>query len=174
MARDSETTRKPKAPTARKPDLLRGAVAGIAAGLVASFAMDLAQKALAGLQPDDSGGGEPATEKAADRVSEAVTGTPIAKDDKPAAGQVVHYSFGALLGLGYGIVAELYPQATSGAGTLFGLGTALAFDEAAVPAVGLGPAPWETPAGTHAYSLASHAVFGVSTELTRKLVREAL
>jgi len=160
---------------AANPDPLRGAIAGLAAGLVASLVMDLAQKGLSRLQSSDSGGGgEPATEQAADRVAQATTGAPLPEESKPLAGQAVHYGFGALLGLGYGIAAEYLPQATAGWGSAYAIGNALLFDEAAVPAAGLGKAPWEAPASTHLYTLVSHLVFGTAAEGTRRLVRAAI
>lgn len=159
--------------TDQGPDPLRGATAGLAAGLVASLVMDLAQKGLSKLRSSE-GGGEPATEQAADRLAQAATGAPVPDERKPIAGQAVHYGFGALLGLGYGIAAEYWPQSTAGWGSAYGIGNALLFDEAAVPAAGLGQAPCDAPASTHLYTLASHLVFGAAAEGTRRLVRAAL
>lgn len=155
----------------RKADALRGAIAGFAAGLVASLAMDLAQRALAKVQPPDDQNSEPATEKAADRVVEAASGSPVPAASKPIAGQAVHYAFGALLGVGYGIAAEYNEKITAGAGSIFGAGSAILFDEAAVPAAGLGDGPWEASPSTHLYTLASHLIFGTIAEGTRRRVR---
>ena len=160
--------------TSATPDPLRGAVVGVVAGLTGSLAMDLAQKALAKLQPSDSGSGEPATEQAADQVMQAATGRPVPQAAKPLAGQAVHYGFGALLGLGYGLAAEYSPRVTNGGGSAFGLASAMLFDEAAVPAAGLGKAPWDAPASTHLYTLASHLVFGTVVEGTRRLIRTTI
>ena len=82
----------------------------------------------------------------------------------------MHYLFGALLGGAYGLLAEYRPEVTKGFGTLFGAATT-ALDEIGVPAAGLSGPPSEFPAATHAYSLASHVVFGGVTEATRRLVR---
>ena len=153
-----------------QPDPLRGLAAGIAAGLVASLAMNLFQKAWAATLPLPSSGDDPATVKAAQRASRAATGKFFGKADKEAAGDAVHYLFGAILGGAYGLVAEYRPEVTTGGGTLFGLGSA-AFDELGVPAAGLSRPPTDVPASTHAYGLASHIVFGAVTEATRKLVR---
>jgi len=59
-------------------------------------------------------------------------------------------------------------------GSAYGVGNALLFDEAAVPAAGLGQVPWDTPASTHLYTLASHLVFGTAAEGMRRLVRAAI
>lgn len=157
-----------------KSDPLRGAVAGLVSGLVASLAMELAQKALSRLQSSSDDDSEPATEQAADRVSQATLGAPVGDERKPLAGEAVHYGFGALLGLGYGIAAEYWPQTTAGWGSAFGIGNAVLFDEMAVPAAGLGKSPFATPASTHLYSVASHLVFGAAAESTRRLVRAAI
>lgn len=93
---------------------------------------------------------------------------------KPLAGQAVHYGFGALLGPGYGLAAEYAPRITAGAGSAFGVGSAMLFDEAGVPAAGLGKAPWDAPESTHLYTLASHLVFGTIAEGTRRLIRAAI
>ena len=156
-------------PTNHEPAPLRGLAAGIAAGLVASLAMNLFQKAWARAVPMPETGDDPATVKAAQRASRAATGEYFAKADKEAAGNAVHYAFGAVLGGAYGLLAEYWPV-TKGCGTVFGAASA-AFDELAVPAAGLSRPPTDFPASTHAYGLASHIVFGGVTEATRRLVR---
>lgn len=163
-------------PKKSNPDPLKGAISGLAAGLAASLAMDLAQRAYQFLSRPKKDGqqSEPATEQAADRVSQAVAGQPVPSERKALAGQAVHYAFGASLGLAYGIAAEYWPAVTAGYGSAFGVGNALLFDEGGVPAAGLGPAPWETPATSHAYSLGSHLVFGAAAEGSRRMVRAAL
>jgi putative membrane protein len=80
----------------------------------------------------------------------------------------MHYALGLGLGVAYGVAAEFRPEVTVGAGTLFGVATATVLDEAAVPALGLAEPPWETDAGTHLFSYASHVVFGLAAELVRR------
>ncbi len=157
--------------TVSKPDPLRGLAAGIAAGLIASLAMDLFQKAWAAALPMPSTGDDPSTVKAAQKASRAATGSYFAKEDKAAAGQWVHYLFGAGLGGAYGLLAEYRPEVTKGYGTAFGLATGMAFDEVAVPLAGLSKGPTEYPAATHAYSAASHALFGGVSEGVRRALR---
>ena len=160
---------------APRPDLLRGAIAGLVAGLAASWAMDLAQKGLSKLSSDQGGGsGEPATEQAADTVARATTNKPVPDAMKAQAGQAVHYGFGALLGLAYGVASEFWPQVGFARGTAFGFGSALVFDEAAVPSMGLGEAPWQAPPSTHFYAVASHLVFGGAAEGARRLIRATI
>lgn len=152
------------------PAPLRGLAAGIAAGLVASLAMNLFQKAWASAVPTPRSGDDPATVKAAQKISRVATGAYVSKADKAAAGDAVHYLFGAVLGGAYGLIAEYRPEVTKGHGSLFGAASA-GLDELGVPAVGLSGPPTEFIAATHAYALASHIVFGTVTEATRRLVR---
>lgn len=154
--------------------ILRGIAAGAVAGIIASFAMDRFQAAAAALSPSDGSGSEPATERAADTMARAATGSDVPDAEKPLAGQTVHYLLGTALGIAYGVAAEFRPGVTTGFGTGFGLGTATLLDEAAVPAVGLGEAPWRSGATTHLYSYASHLVFGATAELARRQVAATL
>src|SRR4051794_26711227 len=97
----------PRNPSAaRNSRLAVHVLAGLAGGLVASFAMEQFQAALGRLTPDaggGSGGGgqqhrkpqsEPATYKAADAVATTVAGEHIPRKYRPAAGAAVHYAFG--------------------------------------------------------------------------------
>lgn len=154
--------------------LARGAVAGLIAGAAASFAMDRFQAATSSLLPSNGSEEEPATEKAADAVATAVTGREIPDNTKPLAGQSIHYVLGIGLGIAYGIAAEFRPSVTTGYGTAFGLGTATLLDETAVPAVGLGEAPWKAPLSTTLYGYASHLVFGGTVEVVRRQVAGTL
>ncbi len=152
------------------PAPLRGLAAGIAAGLVASLAMNLFQKGWASVLAPPSTGDDPATVKAAQKMSRAATGKFFASEDKQAAGEATHYLFGAMLGGAYGLIAEYRPEVTAGRGTLFGAAST-ALDEVGVPAAGLSGPPSDFPAATHAYSLASHILFGMVTEATRRQLR---
>jgi putative membrane protein len=148
--------------------IARGLVAGVIAGAVASFAMDRFQAAVSPLLPSNEGNSEPATEKAADAVATGLTGRAIPNADKPLAGQAVHYAVGIALGAAYGIAAEFRPSVAAGCGTAFGLGTATILDEVAVPATGLGSAPWDAGIASNLYSYASHLIFGGVSEIVRR------
>lgn len=80
----------------------------------------------------------------------------------------------ALTGAMYGAMSELWPEAAVGAGLPFGAAVWLAADEIAVPALGLSKPATEYPLSKHAYALASHLVYGVTTEVVRRVVRQAL
>jgi putative membrane protein len=144
----------------------RGALAGALAGVFASFAMNRFQ----GLLGAGGGGGEPSTVKAAERVA----GRRLADSEKGKAGNAVHYGFGTALGATYGTAAEVEPWVAAGLGMPFGGAVALVADEALVPAAGLSAPPWESSASTHAYSLASHLVFGAALEAARRVLLRLL
>ena len=90
------------------------------------------------------------------------------------AGQAMHYLLGLGLGAAYGVAAEFRPGIAAGKGAAFGIGTATLLDETAVPALGLGAAPWKAPLTTNLFSYASHLVFGVTAELVRGRVATTL
>lgn len=156
----------------QKPDRLRGALAGLVGGLVASGAMNAFQSVWqAAASRESTDGEEPSTVKAAEKVADATGEAAISEKSKSTAGNTVHYLFGAALGSVYGLAAEYVPELKFGGGAAFGLGSMLLFDDAAVPAAGLSEPPTESSLGTHAYSASSHLVYGVVLEAVRNIVR---
>lgn len=166
----------------------KGLAAGVIGGFVASAVMDEFQalwiKLSESLEGSNDGGGrkdegageeqEPATVKAAEAISENVFGHELTKSEKEVAGPAVHYAMGAGSAAVYGVLAEFVPEVTAGAGLPFGTAVWLLADEAAVPALGLSKGPTEYPLSTHAYALASHFVYGLTTELVRRGMRGLL
>lgn len=173
----------------------KGVVAGVAGGLLASLAMNQFQELLKKASGNGAGGeqhskdrgdgksaegsqheagGEDATVKTAEAISQGIFRHPLSPEGKKVAGPAVHYAMGAALGALYGGLAELDTRVTLGAGVPFGTAVWLAADEVAVPAFGLAPPPTETPASTHATALASHAVYGLTTDLVRRALRRVM
>lgn len=164
----------------------KGLLAGLAGGIAGSLAMSffqrqIPQSAFAELlgesESDGSSGGgsdEPATVRAAEGISETVLDHELEDDEKEWAGPAVHYGVGAVGGASYGVIAEEWSPVTAGAGLPFGMAFWLGSDEVAVPAVGLSGPPWEHPLSVHVYSLASHLVYGFTTEITRRTLRRLL
>jgi len=118
--------------------------------------------------------GDDVTVKAASAISENVFDHKLTKSEKKVAGPTVHYALGTITGGFYGAAAELAPVISSGAGLAFGAVFWLAADEAAVPALGLSKPPTEYPLSTHASALASHFIYGLTTDIVRRAVRRAL
>lgn len=182
-------------------DALKGVIAGAVGGLVASFAMNEFQsflseasgaqnsrakqeaasdkKSAQGQQSPqrkeakESGGAgdEPATVKAAEAISENLFNHKLTKAEKKPAGEAMHYAMGAFSGAIYGALAELAPVSAVGAGLPFGAAVWMVADNIAAPAFGLSKPPTEYPLSTHAYALASHLVYGLTTDLVRRALR---
>lgn len=182
-------------------DVWKGMVAGLAGGLAASWVMNQFQALWGrlsegverphGAQSLQQGspqhgvgrklqewGSEEAGDNAAVRtakaISEGVFDHKLAKGEKEVAGAVAHYAMGGTSGAIYGALAERWPEVTLGAGLPFGAAVWLIADEGIVPALGLSKLPTEYPPSTHAYAVASHLVYGLTTEMVRRAVRRAL
>ena len=185
-------------------NILKGLVAGLAAGLVASWTMNRFQdvwgqvaKAIetgpANQFQNISGEGreeapgvqdpvigsrpevqDDTTMKAASAVSEGVFGHKLTQSEKKMGGTAVHYVLGTGVGGLYGAAAEIAPNVTAAAGLPFGAAFWLVVDEGAVPLLGLSDGPMAYPLSTHAYALSSHFVYGVTAEVVRRAVRGAL
>jgi hypothetical protein len=163
-----------------KGHVLKGLVAGLIGGLVASWTMnrfqDLWSMQTSASETQQSKGDAPddTTVRAASAISEGIFDHRLTSEEKRIAGPAVHYSLGTGVGGLYGAVAEVSPEITAGAGLPFGAAFWLLVDEGAVPLLGLAKGPMEYPLSTHAYALASHLVYGLTTELLRRSVRKAL
>src|SRR5260370_38325635 len=129
---------------AKRPSVLRGIITGAAAGISATLIMDqffkltfAGQKAIEKQrklaqgespweiaheqvqQEQQAAEQEDSTEIVARKIARATGKTPD-KQQKKKAGRVVHHTYGTLMGIVYGVSAELVPEATTGARTAFG------------------------------------------------------
>ena len=176
--------------------VLKGLVVGLAGGLIASWTMNQFQAAWTriaegsekphgaqSLQPSDGSTGDQsqdakeqddATVETAKVISRNVFGHELQESEKKPAGAVVHYVFGTATGGLYGALAEVSPQVTMAAGLPFGAAFWLIADEITVPMLGLSKGPTEYPISTHAYALASHLVYGMTAEFSRRALRQVL
>nr|MBA4185646.1 hypothetical protein [Acidobacteriota bacterium] len=84
-------------------DVVKGAVAGLVGGLVASFVMSEFQMLLSKLSEEEKKSKkkkeEPANVKAAEGISEAVFDHKLKKSEKEPAVEAAHYAMGATSGL---------------------------------------------------------------------------
>ncbi len=171
---------------------VRGIVAGIAGGLAAAWVMNefttgagpklqqaiqtdeenaetakQAKEAEQNPQPD-------ATMKTADAIVNTVTGGEhLSWEGEQKGGPIVHYTFAALMGGLYGGLAEFSPVVRSGFGTTFGTVLFAGADLLAVPMLNLSGSPTENPKAL-ATPFAAHLVYGVTTDLVRRLVRKLI
>ena len=164
-------------------DIVKGAFAGLVAGLVATVVMTEYQNLVSSLSEEENEKKsknkqkkekEPATVKAAEMISEGAFDHKLTKSEKEIAGPAMHFAMGATSGVIYGIASELAPITTAGAGIPFGAAVWLIADDVAVPALGLSKSPTEYPISTHAYALSSHLVYGLTTDLVRRLLLKLL
>lgn len=183
-------------------DVLKGLAAGVVGGLVASVVMNGFQKFLgklitgeekshgaqslqqglprhgAGRMLQERGADEArddAAERLANTISVGVLGRELTKSEKDAGGTALHYAYGISMGAVYGTAAEFAPGVVAvGAGAAYGASIWLVADEVVVPALGLSKSSGEYPLAIHAYALASHLVYGLTTEAVRRTVRSAL
>jgi putative membrane protein len=159
-------------PSTTNRNIPASALAGALGGLAASFVMNQFQALLAKAEtrPPHPQAGDDATVKTAQAVAKYILGRQLGPAEKKWAGPAVHYSFGALLGAAYGVLAATVPKVRAGTGTAYGSAVWLAVDEIFVPAFGLSGSPLNSPVSSHVKALASHLVYGVTTDLTRKAI----
>jgi hypothetical protein len=182
----------------KRPSIFRGIITGAAAGIAATLIMDQFLKLTTASHKDlekkvklaqgesplritheqaqqkkRDAAQEGSTEIVARKIAEAA-GTTLDTEQKKSAGQAVHYTFGTLMGIVYGVSAEMLPEATTAGGTAFGTLLYLSADEVAVPALQLAPVPADSPSFDRLQHWAAHVVYGGSLELVRSLIRRLI
>jgi putative membrane protein len=85
------------------------------------------------------------------------------------AGHVVHYGFGAAMGLVYGVAAAVSPRVTVARGAGFGAAVWLGAHVIVVPALGLARSPRQQPLGREVVELVLHLVYGVTLGLCHRV-----
>ena len=160
------------------PTLVAASLAGgFVGGLIGAGVMSAAHAVMSkASRPADPGPKEDdATVKVADAVARRVRGHRIAEDSKPLASNVVHYGFGATLGLLYGVVAPLAPVVTVGSGVGFGAAVWLGAHAVVVPALGLARSPLRQPVSKEAVEFVLHLAYGIAVGLVwRAAIRIAI
>lgn len=146
--------------------LLKGMLAGMVGGLVATAAKSFGEK----LYPPRTNG-EP---KPSGVLAQKVAGHNLSPVQKTIATESIQWGFGALAGAAYGSLAEFYPAATQREGASFGMALATLTHESALPALGLSPDQQRQSNREHTSEFATHIVYGVVTEVVRGIVRRAL
>ena len=182
-------------------DVLKGLAAGIVGGLIASVVMNQFQALCSRVaegeershgaqsmqqgQPEQGVGrklqeegkdaaDDDAPERLANAIAVGLFDHELTEQEKDVGGTALHYAMGVTTAALYGVVAEVVPEIRAGAGLPFGAFIWLSVDEGIMPAAGLSKSATEYPLSIHAYALSSHLVFGLTTELVRRVVRDAL
>jgi putative membrane protein len=144
-----------------KRSLAKGLIAGLIGGLAGVLAQTLTEQLLSPRTPAEPGPSEPAA------------------GHKPAAAgsvvdQTIRWGFGAVVGAGYGAIAEFYPEATVKHGASFGMALQGLTHGNALAASGLAAEAAEQIAPEHTGEIASYVAYGVTTEMVRGFVRKRL
>ena len=119
--------------------------------------------------PAESEQDEDATVKVADaaRCGPCVGVRPL-RTEKPIAGHLVHYGFGAMTGVIYGAARRSLPIVTVGGGAGYGIAVWLGAHAIVVPALGLAPSPLRQPLGKEARELVLHLAYGITVALVHR------
>jgi putative membrane protein len=152
--------------TPYKRSLAKGLLAGLIGGLVATAAKTFAEKIY---PPRTHGEPEPPV-----LLAERIAGHPLEGAKALAAGEKIHWGFGALTGAAYGALAEYYPVATTKEGAGFGMALTSLTHGTVLPAMGLGADPEHQTVRERTSEMATHVVYGVVTETVRRVVRKML
>jgi putative membrane protein len=160
------TTTEATASSRRKRSLFKGFLAGAIGGLVGAAAKAAGEA----VYPPRTQGQIPPPAVLVNRMSDR----PLSEKEEEVSVRAIHWGFGALVGGVYGAVAEYQPVVTGRLGANFGLTLCGITHASALPMMGLTESPENQPAREHASELVTHAIYGVTTEVVRRLARKAL
>ncbi len=145
-------------------------LAGMLAGAVGGIAGSAAKIAGEAVYPPRTLGQTPPPVVLAERLA----GHPLSKREQLVAMEAIHWTFGAAAGAVYGGAGEVFPLVRVGYGIVFGLVLQLFTHESAVPLLGLDRPPWQQPLREHASEFVTHGLYGLATEIVRRIVRRRL
>jgi putative membrane protein len=154
------------ADTVPQRSLVRGFLAGAIGGLAGAAAKAVAEA----VYPPRTQGQIPPPAVLVNRMSSQ----PLSEAAEVASVQAIHWGFGALAGGVYGALAEYQPKVTGRLGATFGLTLCGITHASALPLMGLTESPENQPAREHASELVTHAIYGVTTEVVRRMARKVL
>jgi hypothetical protein len=145
--------------------IIKGAFAGAAGTWVMGEAMARTPQLLerAGVRLPEPPPGPTApdspTEEVAERLAEGVAEQEISDETKAAAGQLVHWTYGAAWGAFFGVMQASLRLPHLVHGTLFGLLVGTVADTA-MPRLRLQVAPTQRPASLNVMYMAHHVIYG--------------
>jgi len=161
-------------PHLRRRAAIASIVGGFVGGLIGAGVMSAGHALVMQLRGDKAlpatteAKEEDSTVKVAARLSELVRERPLDESEKPVAGNVVHYGFGAAMGLLYGVTAPALPLVSVGAGAAFGAAVWLGAHAMVVPALGLARSPLRQPFAKEALEFVLHLAYGVTVGLVHR------
>jgi putative membrane protein len=99
---------------------------------------------------------------------------PLSEEEEEVSVRALHWGFGVLVGGIYGALAEYQPIVTGRLGADFGLALCGMTHISALPMMGLTESPENQTVREHVSELVTHTVYGVTTELVRRVARKAI
>jgi Protein of unknown function (DUF1440) len=174
----------------RQRRIVRGAVAGVVAGLIGTWLMSEFQRAwtraVDGHPPDSAGGKHDArdwqersedqnsNELAVQAIATRLIGRRVTRDEMRIAAPLMHYSFGSAVAGAYGMWAERLRNGRVLTGLGFGAALWLVADIVAMPLLRLSGPTNRRPLEMHLQAFTAHLVYGAATELVRRPTRSWL
>ena len=155
----------------RTQTLLIDTAIGLAAGLFATVATDLAQGPLRRATPDRVRHREaqvspgPSSSHVAARTLTARLGRPLDNRRLGMAARAVHYGLGMAWGPVYGLLRRHAGLRPLGAGLAAGAALSLLVDEGVTPALGFSAPNRDYPVATHVRGFLAHLVWGAAAAL---------
>jgi putative membrane protein len=104
------------------------------------------------------------------RAASALGHTALTNGERVSAQRVIHYTFGAGLGVAYSGLATRWPVATRGKGTMAGLAIYAGTHGSVLPALGIQRPPWRLAPAAVAWEATSHVLFGAALETARRML----
>lgn len=150
--------------------ILKDLALGAGAGLFATYVMTKFQER----RSSGKSRGTPATVKLADRVSQTLVHHPVPKENRKLSGNLVHYGFGAAMGMIYGLLNDRRRAGQLFSGTGYGTLVWILADNLLVPLMGLSKWPGKQPLKDHVSALSSHLVYGKALSRTLASEKEIL
>lgn len=177
-------------------ELINGAIAGLVAGIVATWIMDRFQynwwdvaafverccrrvaavlppqpPAPTTTAPEVTEFSGPSTAKVANWLFRRWKGRDLNADEKGPAGEIVHYTFGIANAVAFGAILSVFGIVGIAWGITFGVLLFVAIDELGLWALGLAKGPWNYALSIHAYAFAAHVVYGLALGSGYELLR---
>jgi len=148
----------------------KGLVAGLAAGIIATGVKTVWEMNFP--VRDESTDSPPVI--LADRALQAAGREGLSAQQKPRVGNVIHWTFGILVCVTYGVLAQKYPRASAGYGLLFGVALYSLTHATVIPALGAEPWFFNNVRTFALNEFTGHLVFGVAAETTRRFMSRKL
>ena len=150
--------------------IIKGVIAGALAGIVATGIKTVWEKGFpARAESTDS---PPVI--LANRIKQVVGEGSLTEQQKPPVETTIHWTFGILVCVFYGILAEKYPQARFGYGLVFGVALYSATHATVLPALDTEPWFFENKPEYALSEFGSHLAFGVTAEVVRRFISRKL